>query len=282
MSDARSQPLRVCSFESRRRDDMEQLLRRCGASPTVAPSMREVPLEHNAIAFDFAAQLLDGRIDTLICLTGVGTRALLEVMCARFERSRILEALDRCCIIVRGPKPAAVLRQWNIRIDHRAPEPNTWHEIVQLLDTEQVDLSGRTAAVQEYGKPSPGLCEAIEQRGASVVSVPVYKWTLPEDTTPLKDAVRRTQAGEFDVLMFTSAYQLTSVLQIAEQLGDRDAWTSAANRCVIASIGPTASEALRDEGLIPDLQPSHPKMGHLVKETCAAAAELLAQKTAEA
>jgi uroporphyrinogen-III synthase len=78
--------------------------------------------------------------------------------------------------------------------------------------------------------------------------------------------------------MFTSAFQLTSVLEIAERLGVRDAWIEAANRCVVASIGPTASETLGEAGLIPDLEPSHPKMGHLVKETCEVARELLAAK----
>lgn len=280
MPDTPSAPLRVCSFESRRRDAMEQLLRRCGALPTVAPSMREVPLEQNEEAFRFAEQLLAGRINALICLTGVGTRALLELICERHARDAILAALDRCCVIVRGPKPVAVLREWNLRIDHRAPEPNTWRELVQMLDAEQVPLAGRTIAVQEYGTPSPELCSALEQRGATVVRVPVYRWTLPEDISPLEDAVRRTVAGEFDVLMFTSAFQLTSVLTIAERLGVRNEWLSAAQRCLIASIGPTASEALRDEGLQPDLEPSHPKMGHLVKETCERAGALLAAKRA--
>jgi uroporphyrinogen-III synthase len=212
------------------------------------------------------------------CLTGVGTRALLDLICTRYDRQQVLDALDRCCVIVRGPKPVAVLREWNVRIDHRAPEPNTWRELVQVLDQQHVPLTGRRVVVQEYGKPSPELCAALRQRGADVVTVPVYRWMLPEDTAPLEAAVRRTVAGEFDVLMFTSAFQLTSVLQIAERLGIRDAWIEAANRCVIASIGPTASETLRESGLTPDLEPSHPKMGHLVKETCEAAGKLLAAK----
>jgi uroporphyrinogen-III synthase len=257
---------------------MDQLLRRAGAVPTVAPSMREVPLEQNTAAFDFAGQLIDGRIDTLICLTGVGTRALLDTICARFDRSQILAALGQCCIIVRGPKPVAVLREWAIRIDFRAPEPNTWRELVAMLDAEQVPVSGRTIAVQEYGKPSVELCAALEQRGANVLTVPVYRWMPPEDTTPLERSIQRTVAGDFDVLMFTSAYQLTSVLHVAQRLGMQEAWLTAARRCVIASIGPTASEALRDAGLNPDLEPSHPKMGHLVKETCEAAAALLSAK----
>lgn len=271
-------PLRVCSFESRRRDEMRQLLERFGAAATVAPSMREVPLEQNQPAFDFAEQLVAGQLDTVIFLTGVGARALLELIATRHDRRQVLAALDRCTVIVRGPKPVAVLRDWNIRIDHRAPEPNTWRELVQMLDDEQVPLAGRRVMVQEYGKPNPELSDALRQRGAVLTTVPVYRWMLPEDTRPLEAAVRGTLAGEFDVLMFTSAYQLTSVLEIADRLGVRDAWLNAANRCVIASIGPTASESLREAGLTPDLEPSHPKMGHLVKETCAAASGLLAAK----
>ncbi|MGH6631601.1 MAG: hypothetical protein ACREB3_17870, partial [Burkholderiales bacterium] len=49
-------------------------------------------------------------------------------------------------------------------------------------------------------------------------------------------------------------------------------------RILIGSIGPTTSEALREHGLDPDLEPTHPKMGFLVKETADRAAELLAQK----
>jgi len=278
MTTPREKSLRICSFESRRRDEMQVLLKRFGAVATVAPSMREVPLEQNQPAFEFAERLVSGRIDALICLTGVGTRALLELICTRSDRQQILAALDQCQVIVRGPKPVVVLREWNIRIDHRAPEPNTWRELVQMLDVEQVALAGRRVAVQEYGKPSAELHRELAERGAEVMTVPVYRWMLPEDTAPLEAAVRSTLDGVFDVLMFTSAFQLTSVLEVAEQLGVRDAWLSAANRCLIASIGPTASETLRDAGLTPDLEPSHPKMGHLVKETCELGGALLAAK----
>jgi len=40
------------------------------------------------------------------------------------------------------------------------------------------------------------------------------------------------------------------------------------------------SEALRAEGIAPDLEPEHPKMGHLVKEAAARAAAILAEKGA--
>jgi uroporphyrinogen-III synthase len=193
--------------------------------------MREVPLERNEAAFAFAEELLAGRIDVVIFLTGVGARALLEAVSTRFDRAEILAALAKCCVVVRGPKPVAVLREWGTRIDYRAPEPNTWRELVQTLDEERVPLAGRTVAVQEYGRASPELYGALEERQAVVRPVPVYRWELPEDVAPLEWAVRRTIAGEFHVLMFTSAHQLDNVLEVAERLGVRDEWLAAAQQC---------------------------------------------------
>lgn len=257
---------------------MESLLRRCGAVPTVAPSMQEIPLDRSEEALKFAERLLAGEIDVVIFMTGVGARALLEAVTSRYDRERFLESLSRCTIVVRGPKPVGVLREWGTRIDHRAPEPNTWRDVLAVLDRQASPLAGRTVAVQEYGRPNEELYGELSGRGATVLPVPVYRWALPDDVQPLEDAVRRCVRGEFHVLMFTSAQQVIHVLEIAARLGLQDEWREAAARCVIASIGPTASETLAEEGLPPDIEPSHAKMGHLVVETCEVARTLLAAK----
>jgi uroporphyrinogen-III synthase len=257
---------------------MKSLVERHGCVATVAPSMREIPLGDNPAAFAFADELFSKKINVTLFMTGVGAGALLDTLETRFPRAEIFAALEQTIIVVRGPKPTAVLRGWGVRIDHRAPEPNTWREVLGLFDAA-IPLQDRRVAVQEYGLPSVELYREFEARGASVLPVPVYRWALPVDIEPLKAAIRQTIAGEHDVLMFTSAQQLTNVLQVAEQIGVRDEWLRAANkRCVIASIGPTATEALTAGGLKVDLEPSHPNMGALVKETAAAARRLWASK----
>ena len=266
-----SKPLRVCSFESRRGDDMRSLLERQGAVATIAPSMREVPIDRNAEALAFGEALLAGRIDTIVFLTGVGARALLDVLETKHPRDAVFAALNAKRVVVRGPKPVAVLREWGVRIDHRAPEPNTWRELLATLDAE-VPLKGTTLALQEYGLPNHELTAALESRGAAVVRVPVYRWELPENVEPLKAAVHGTIAGEFDALLFTSAQQIHHVLQVAESMGLREAWIAAARGCCVGSIGPTCSEALREEGLEIGVEASPPKMGHLVKAVVEAAA----------
>ena len=269
--------VRVCAFESRMGSQLRAMLERHGASVTIAPSMREVPLGENPTAFAFAERLFAGTIDVVILLTGVGARALADALATKYERQAFLAALERCTLIVRGPKPAAVLREWKVRIDHQVPEPNTWRELIALLDA-RVPVGSRRVAVQEYGEPNSELYEALSQRGAEVIRVPVYRWALPEDTGSLLEAIRATIAGEFDVLVFTSAQQLRNVLALAERAGLREEWLQAAKRTVIASIGPTASETVREAGLAVDIEPEHPKMGHLVQAVAHGARPALTKK----
>jgi uroporphyrinogen-III synthase len=272
--------LRVCSFESRKGAEMQALIEKHGGIATIAPSMREIPLTENPAVFEFVDELFDDRIDVVLLLTGVGTRALVDVVATRHDRAAFLARLQTRPIIVRGPKPAAVLREWGMSFLFQVPEPNTWRDILIAFD-ERLPVAGKRIAVQEYGIPNPFLYRELTARGATVLPVPVYRWAMPEDTGPLEQAVRDTIAGAFDVLMFTSANQVHNVLVLAEQIGLRDAWLAAARKAVIASIGPTASETLDGLGLTPDLEPPHPKMGHLALHASEHAAEILRRKRTE-
>ena len=54
----------------------------------------------------------------------------------------------------------------------------------------------------------------------------------------------------------------------------------ALGRTVVASIGPTTSEELHAQHLDVDLEPTHPRMGVLVRETAERARALVALKAA--
>ncbi len=76
------------------------------------------------------------------------------------------------------PKPLVPLRELKVHIDLQAPAPNTWRELLGNLDAN-LPVNGLRVALQEYGKVNPELVEGLEQRGASVTRVPVYRWALP-------------------------------------------------------------------------------------------------------
>jgi uroporphyrinogen-III synthase len=266
--------LRVLALESRRATEMETLLRTRGAVPFVAPSMREVPVENNPEAFAFAERLFMGEFDMVIFLTGVGAKHLAKVIETRHPPGVFQEALREVTVIVRGPKPAAVMREWDVPFAAIAPEPNTWREVLHVTEGRPE----RRIAVQEFGRTSQELLDGLRGRGANVTAVPVYQWELPEDTGPLREAVARLAKGEFDAALFTTSIQVNHLLQIAAEEGVEPEVRDALRRTVIASIGPTTSEALREFGFKPDLEPSHPKMGILVTELAAKAHEIIQLK----
>lgn len=269
--------LAVASFESRMAEEMTRLITRHGGRPMVAPALREIPLENNAEALQFGEHLLNGRTDMLILLTGVGTRALVEVLETRASRKKITAALRRVSLVARGPKPVAALKDLGLSATLTVPEPNTWRDIIHALDVHK-PVKGLRVAIQEYGVPNHELVEALKQRGAHVMRVPVYRWALPEDTGPLKQVLDAVTAGQVDVLLITNAAQIDHVMQVVEQGKRTDQFREAIKRMVVASIGPTASERLRSHGLPVDLEPSHPKMGILVKEASEQAHRLLQQR----
>jgi len=268
--------LRVVSFESRRATEMGELIRRQGGDPFVAPSMRERPIENNSEAFDFAERLFRGEFDLMIFLTGVGTRALDKVLASRYPAGKFAEALRKITVAARGPKPLAALREMQVPVTVTAPEPNTWRELMAALERR----TERKIAVQEYGKSNSELLDGLRSRGAEVTPVRVYQWDLPEDTTPLREAVHRIAEGRADVAMFTTSIQLPHLFRVATAERLTEPLQQALRRMVIASIGPSTTETLEEFGLAPDVTPSHPKMGFLVKETAEQAGAILERKHA--
>ncbi len=256
----------VLSFESRRSAEIATLIENCGGRARVAPATREIATSGGADVSRFVTALREGRLALVIFLTGVGTRALARAVEPFCPREDFLSALRKVPILARGPKPVAALKELNVPIAWNVPEPNTWREILQVLDGNKVPLDGRLVAVQEYGVPGKDLMLGLRQRGAEVLAVHVYDWALPEDIAPLKNAIQALLLGNVDVVLFTAAIQVHHLLQVAEEMGVRDSLVNALRKTQIASIGPVTSEALGEYGIAASMEPTHPKMGFLVKE----------------
>ncbi|HEY1305174.1 MAG TPA: uroporphyrinogen-III synthase [Vicinamibacterales bacterium] len=273
--------LRVLTLESRRATELAAIITSYGGRPITAPSMREVPLQSNPEAIAFADALEQNAFGLVILLTGVGARALVAVIeRVRGTREAFLDALRRTKILARGPKPVAALREWNVPVWLTAPEPNTWREVLKALDSKagECALAGMHVAVQEYGESNAELLAGLEARGARVTRVPVYQWALPDDLGPLQDAVGAIANRDLDVVLFTTATQVVHLLQVAKTMNLEDRVIDGLRHIVVASIGPTTTEELVRNRIAPDLEPTRPKMGFLVRETAERAADLLKSK----
>jgi uroporphyrinogen-III synthase len=106
------------------------------------------------------------------------------------------------------------------------------------------------------------LPDGLRAAGAEVVEVTAYR-NVPADvdTAALRDAL---VAGELHALTFTSP---STARHFAAQLDARA--REAARGCWIAAIGPVTAEALRREGLEPDVMPQRASADELVSALAA-------------
>lgn len=275
--------LRVLALESRYPKEIRRLIASHGGQPIIAPALREVRVSPNAQAHAFISGLAARKFDVVIFLTGAGIRGLVSPGEGVVSPERLASYMRGVVVLARGPKPAGALAEVGIKADLVAPEPNTWREILRVVD-EQLGpdgLRGKSVAIQEYGVPCSELLAGLKERGASVTRVPVYRWALPEDLAPLQDAIKMLAEGEIDVVLLTAPVQAEHLLQIASEIGVEEPMRMGMERIVIASVGPTTTEHINAIGLHADMQASRPRMAHLVEEAARRAADILREKHKE-
>lgn len=260
--------LRVLALESRRAQEIGKLIANYGGEPVVAPSVKEVQLESNPEALEFVRRLVAKQVDMVIFTTGSGVRALAKAVEPTCPAEKLATLLNQAPIIARGPKPVAALRELGVRASLIVPEPNTWRELLALLDEMKsvLPLAGRRVAVQEYGVLNPELSDGLVARGATVIHVSVYQWALPDDITPLQEAILAVIRGTIDVVLVASSIQIRHLFQVAANMGKQDLLQKHLAATVVVSIGPVTSEELRSRGLTIDLECTRPRMGSLVQE----------------
>jgi uroporphyrinogen-III synthase len=253
---------RIAVLESRFGEHLAGLLEKHGGIVLRAPALaEEADLNPEAIRQLIGEWALHP-VKLAIFQTGVGTRALFEAAQSMELTDQLLALLARCTVVVRGPKPTAILRSRGVRIDISADPPYTTSEVLQAILA--IDLAGERVLVQRYGETNAELDAGLKSRGVEVVELPTYRWALPADTEPLKRLLDALKKGEIDAVVFTSAAQVRNLFTVAEQHGDTAQLRHNLNRVLVASIGPVCTKALEAAGLRVRLEASPPKLGPLV------------------
>ena len=253
---------KVAILESRLGRQLVELVEGRGGVAFHAPALAELPdLDPDAIAA-LVRSLGERPAKLAVFQTGVGTRALFSAADSLKLTEKLLALLKEMIVAVRGPKPTAALRARGVRIDRSAADPFTTKEILESV--EDVSLKGERVIVQRHGAANVELDRALEARGAAVVEIPTYRWTLPADTAPLVALIGALERDELHAVVLTNAEQVRNLFAVAERAGRAGGLRAALNRTLVASIGPVASAALRDAGVRVSLEASPPKLGALM------------------
>jgi uroporphyrinogen-III synthase len=255
----------------RRRDEQAELLRRLGASVLHGPTVRTLPLAHQAGVADATRALIARPPDVVVVLTAVGMRGWLSVAESLGLDGALLDALRPATFVVRGPKAAGAVISSDLEVAWRAPSEQSREVLAHLLDGP---VAGTRIAVQRDGAPEPSFADALRAAGADVIDVPIYRWTEPADAAPARRLIDAAVNGRLDAVTFTSSPAIWNLLAIADEVGQADALVAALSGPVTtACVGPVCAAAATAAGIGPIVQPRRGRLGAMVAALAAASRE---------
>ncbi|WP_250028599.1 uroporphyrinogen-III synthase [Paractinoplanes maris] len=244
----------------RRRDELANLLESRGARVVLAPALRIVPIADDAELRAATRACLDLPPDIVLVNTGIGMRGWLEAAESWGLADPLRDALSRAYLIGRGPKARAAIRSAGLH-DQWSPEGESYEEVVEHLKARGV--AGLTVAMQLHGESQPEYTEALEQAGARVIEVPVYRWAPPTDPAPLHRLVDLITARLVDAVTFTAAPAVQALLRTAGPAAD--AVLEALRHDVMAAcVGPVTAGPLRRHN-VPVVTPARARLSSLVR-----------------
>ena len=256
---------KVALLETRMAAELSTLVRKHGGIPVCVPSVSERPADSSAQVRLLVDELIEGRTDVVVFQTGVSVHELARVAASMGCSSELIEGLKNVKKICRGPKPAAALKKLGLSADIAVPEPHTTSDMIAVLS--DMPLEGVNVTVVHHGERNIPLIESLTQRCRSVGEIFLYRWRLPQNTRPLQKLVGDLVDGRYDAVAFTSQIQVRNLFMIARQKNlEWDLIETLGTSVVIAAVGPTCATELRSHGVIPNVVPEHPKMGHMVLE----------------
>lgn len=256
----------VAVTAARRREELGALLQRRGARVVYAPAIRIVPLDDDAELLTATRACVDRPIDIAVATTGIGFRGWMEAAEGWGLDDALRDRLGAATVLARGPKARGAIRAAGL-MDDWAPESESSAEVLDHLLGQ--DLDGKRIAVQLHGEPLPDFVEALEATGAEVVTIPVYRWVLPDEVAPLRRLVETIAssgaAASVDCVTFTSAPAVSSLLEVARGAGLEEQVLAAFEKHVVAAcVGPVTAGRLDRLG-VPTVQPGRSRLGALVR-----------------
>jgi uroporphyrinogen-III synthase len=243
----------------RRSEEQAEMLTRRGARVMLGPVMRTVALDDVNATVSATAELLSRPIDVVVLTTGVGTRSWLGAVESAGLDADLRAACRSAVVLARGPKARSAAIGGGLDVEWQAPG-ETSDEIVAYLADRGV--AAHRVAVQRDGGGT-AVADRIRALGASVVDIPVYKWTFPDDDRPARRLIDATISGQLDAVTFTCAVAVDNTFELAPDAAALATALSTRSRAV--AVGPVTASALRRHGVSTVVEPERARLGSMVQ-----------------
>ncbi len=254
--------------ETREIDRLATMLEEIGATTIRCPLVAILDAPDPELIVAWLNDLIAGKFDDLVLLTGEGLRRLLGFARRANLYDAAVAAFGQVRTITRGPKPARALREIGLAPTRAAERPTT-DGVIATLSGE--NLRGRRVAVQLYAQvPNPKLIEFLDRAGATVSAVAPYIYAPASDEGRVVDLIHRLERGDVDVIAFTSASQVERLWEVARDRGIEPSLVAGIARTLVAAVGPIVADELRRHDAVVAIEPEssffmRPMVNEIVK-----------------
>jgi uroporphyrinogen-III synthase len=231
--------------ESRELDLFVNMLERRGAIAVRCPLVSIHDVEDAAPVQAWLKRLANGQHDNLVLYTGEGLARLMNFAQRFGIEAEVIAGLRRTRKIVRGPKPAKVLRNIGLTPDITAEGPTTVGLIATL---SALDLNGSCVGVQLYPGGEDLLTAFLNEAHTKADPVLCYRYASEEEDERVASLVDDLITGAIDLIAFTSTAQVRRLQEVARRFGRTEELDAAMQRALIAAIGPVTAQAVEEAG----------------------------------
>ena len=208
---------------------LARLLTELGAQPVISPAITIAPLE-DTMALDQVLGRL-GEYDWVVFTSANGVAAVWERLGALNKDSEAFAAMQVAAI---GPATAGALNSHGVKADFVPPE-----YVAEAIAEGLGEVTGRRILLLRADIAREALAQILDQRGALVDNVPVYRTLLAQ---PDAETLAELERG-IDIVTLTSASTVRGFLQLVE--GRNWPWLE---HVMFACIGPITAAELRANG----------------------------------
>jgi len=254
----------------RRGEDQAVMFRRLGANVVLGPTLRTLSVPESEDLRRLTEEIIAAPPDYLIANTGLGIRTWFAHAASFGLDEGLRTALGQARIAARGPKASGAVSMAGMSIWWRSPSEQLT-DVTERLISE--GIAGSRVVFQLHGVRRQDVTAKLQDAGADVLEVPVYRWSTPEGGS-LEGAHRLIEMccdGKVDAVTFTAGPQVSNMIELADSTHKAAQLLAALNgRVLVGCIGPVCAAVAREEGIHDPLVPDNWRLGSLVKAVTAA------------
>jgi uroporphyrinogen-III synthase len=166
-----------------RAEEQIAMLERRGATVIHGPAIRTHPLRVDRVLADAIEDLIAHPPEVTVLSTGIGVRGVIEAAEVLGRAEALVDALAGSRVHVRGPKAHGAAVTVDLPVAWGTSSGMS-SEVLEELGRR--GIAGVRIALQLDGAAQHPLAEALVAAGADLVTSPVYRWSLPDDLTPVQ------------------------------------------------------------------------------------------------